>query len=213
MLHSRVHLIFLPFLYFCLPICLPIIPHSPHPSSDLFQVERILKMQVLGDGRKMFLVKWQGYPLGRCTWEPFENILALTFADLLSLTTGHTSPHPLLGGDSVATGWKPTCRFFKTADPANVPTCRFFSRLPTLPICQFCQSANLQVFSRSPNPPVEVHWKKGRHRDQNIPEKICFLVTNPLIEFSEPPELHSKKSGMFQKSMPLVLKSLILSEI
>jgi hypothetical protein len=50
-------------------------------ASDLFQVERILKMQVLGDGRKMFLVKWQGYPLGRCTWEPFENILDPTLVE------------------------------------------------------------------------------------------------------------------------------------
>eukprot|EP00669_Euglena_mutabilis_P003376 TRINITY_DN14329_c0_g1_i1.p1 TRINITY_DN14329_c0_g1~~TRINITY_DN14329_c0_g1_i1.p1 ORF type:complete len:224 (+),score=49.04 TRINITY_DN14329_c0_g1_i1:336-1007(+) len=56
-------------------------PLRPTPRSRTPQVERILKMQVLGDGRKMFLVKWQGYPLGRCTWEPFENILDPTLVE------------------------------------------------------------------------------------------------------------------------------------
>lgn len=132
--------LFSPFFIFACQSVYPSFPTHPIPShapspSDLFQVERILKMQILGDGRKMFLVEWQGYPLGRCTWEPFENILALTFADMLMFLQPGT-PH-------LTPSWGGQCSSWLEANLQVFQDCR---------PCQSCQSANLQVFSKTADP-------------------------------------------------------------
>lgn len=47
-----------------------------------YEVETILTEQVLGDNKTYYLVKWAGYPIARCTWEPVESFYNKeTFAD------------------------------------------------------------------------------------------------------------------------------------
>lgn len=40
-----------------------------------YGVERVLAENQDDNGNKLYLIKWEGYPLGRSTWEPADNIL------------------------------------------------------------------------------------------------------------------------------------------
>lgn len=41
--------------------------------TDVYQVEKIIGKRTKG-GKPMYKVKWEGYPLSQCTWEPIENL-------------------------------------------------------------------------------------------------------------------------------------------
>lgn len=47
---------------------------------QVFQVERILKHKLVR-GKKLYLVKWQGYPESECTWEPQESFYSSQVLD------------------------------------------------------------------------------------------------------------------------------------
>ena len=58
-------------------------PNYSRPPPDLvdgeeeFEVEQILDMKQMGQGRKThYLVKWKGYPTSDNTWEPEKNLNA-----------------------------------------------------------------------------------------------------------------------------------------
>jgi hypothetical protein len=38
-----------------------------------YEVEKLLQSR-MRDGKKEFKVKWKGFPLSDCTWEPLKNI-------------------------------------------------------------------------------------------------------------------------------------------
>lgn len=50
--------------------------HSTEPSEEEegYDVEKILAEEADDEGEPQFLIKWQGYPLHRSTWEPAENL-------------------------------------------------------------------------------------------------------------------------------------------
>lgn len=52
--------------------------NSTEPSDEeaTYEVEKILHEDVDDEGVSRFLVKWQGYPLHRSTWEPADNFLS-----------------------------------------------------------------------------------------------------------------------------------------
>lgn len=41
--------------------------------TDVYQVEKIIGKRTRC-GKKEYKVKWEGYPLSQCTWEPAENL-------------------------------------------------------------------------------------------------------------------------------------------
>ncbi len=41
-----------------------------------YEVEQLLKSRIK-DGKKEFKVKWKGYKMSNCTWEPLKNIIHL----------------------------------------------------------------------------------------------------------------------------------------
>ncbi|KAM0713682.1 hypothetical protein Q7P37_010644 [Cladosporium fusiforme] len=49
---------------------------EPSDVEDTYEVEKILVEESDNDGVPYYLVKWQGYPLHRSTWEPAENLLS-----------------------------------------------------------------------------------------------------------------------------------------
>ena len=42
-------------------------------ANDYFDVERIITRKYKGD-KKYYLIKWEGYPLKDCSWEPASNL-------------------------------------------------------------------------------------------------------------------------------------------
>ena len=41
--------------------------------TDVYQVEKVIGKRIKG-GKPLYKVKWEGYPLSQCTWEPLENL-------------------------------------------------------------------------------------------------------------------------------------------
>lgn len=41
--------------------------------TDEYQVEKVIGKRTKG-GKPLYKVKWEGYPLSQCTWEPIENL-------------------------------------------------------------------------------------------------------------------------------------------
>ena len=46
--------------------------------NDYFDVERIITRKYKGD-KKYYLIKWAGYPLKDCSWEPVSNLESIKF--------------------------------------------------------------------------------------------------------------------------------------
>ena len=42
-------------------------------NKDYYQVEKIITRKTVGKNR-MYLIKWEGYPLKDCSWEPASHI-------------------------------------------------------------------------------------------------------------------------------------------
>ncbi len=41
---------------------------------DIYNVENIIDHRSDEDGEVLFKIKWKGYPMEECTWEPFRNL-------------------------------------------------------------------------------------------------------------------------------------------
>ena len=42
-------------------------------SEQLYNIEKILERRKV-NGRTEYKIKWEGYPMSQCTWEPFSNL-------------------------------------------------------------------------------------------------------------------------------------------
>ena len=46
-------------------------------SKDYFIVDKIIARKLVGK-KKLYLIKWKGYPVGDCSWEPISNLVNIT---------------------------------------------------------------------------------------------------------------------------------------
>ena len=46
-------------------------------SKDYFIVDKIIARKLVGK-KKLYLIKWKGYPFGDCSWEPISNLVNIT---------------------------------------------------------------------------------------------------------------------------------------
>ena len=46
-------------------------------SKDYFIVDNIIARKLVGK-KKLYLIKWKGYPVGDCSWEPISNLVNIT---------------------------------------------------------------------------------------------------------------------------------------
>ena len=53
-----------------------IIAGDKEMSQDQYEVEKILERRVK-DGSLEYKIKWKGYPMDQCTWEPIAHLLTV----------------------------------------------------------------------------------------------------------------------------------------
>ena len=65
--------------------------------TDVYQIEKIIGKRTKR-GRKEYKVKWEGYPLSQCTWEPIENLL-----NVLYMVEDYDNSHSTANSDKATT--------------------------------------------------------------------------------------------------------------